>query len=105
MFSHPSVNGVVMWGFWEGRHYAPGAALWRRDWSPKPNGQAWLDLVQKEWQTNVLGKNQWRRSVKTHAAFLGDYQITVNAGGRKLEKTVSLEKGGEMRTVEFELGK
>ncbi len=103
MFSHPAVNGVVMWGFWEGRHYAPGAALWRRDWSPKPNGAAWLDLVQQQWQTNVLAKTDDKGTLKTRA-FLGDYQITVNAGGRKLEKTVTLENAGETQTVEFELG-
>ena len=102
MFSHPAVNGVVMWGFWEGRHYAPGAALWRRDWSVKPNGAAWLDLVQRQWMTNVLAKTDAQGTLATRA-FLGDYQITVNVGGQKLEKTVALENAGELRTVEFKL--
>ena len=102
MFSHPSVNGVVMWGFWEGRHYAPGAALWRKDWSPKPNGQAWMDLVKKEWMTNVVAKTDGAGTLKTRA-FLGDYQITVSANGKELVKQVSLENAGELRTVEFEL--
>ena len=103
MFSHPSVNGVIMWGFWEGRHYAPGAALWRNDWSEKPNAKAWLQLVQRDWMTNVLAKTDADGTLKTRA-FLGEYRITVNAGGQKLERSVTLEQAGEMRAVEFEVG-
>ncbi len=102
MFSHPAVNGVVMWGFWEGRHYAPSAALWNKDWSVRPNGQAWLDLVQKEWKTNVLAKTSADGMLKTRA-FLGDYQITVNANGKKLEKTISLENAGTTQNIEFDM--
>jgi len=32
-FSHPSFSSIVMWGFWEGRHWRPNGALWRKDWS------------------------------------------------------------------------
>ena len=102
MFSHPSVNGVIMWGFWEGRHYAPSAALWNKDWSLKPNGQAWMDLVKKAWMTNVVAKTDAAGTLKTRA-FTGDYLITVSANGRKLERTISLEKAGESKEVEFDL--
>ncbi len=102
MFSHPSVSGVVMWGFWEGRHYAPGAALWRQDWTPKPNGQAWLDLVQKEWRTNVIAPTLVDGTLKTRA-FLGDYQISVSVKGQSMTQNVSLGTAGEMKTVAFKL--
>ena len=26
-FSHPAVEGVLLWGFWDGAHYRPTAAL------------------------------------------------------------------------------
>ncbi|MEY4482917.1 MAG: hypothetical protein RL693_369, partial [Verrucomicrobiota bacterium] len=32
-FSHPAYTGFVMWGFWEGAHWKPETALWRKDWS------------------------------------------------------------------------
>ncbi len=102
MFSHPAVNGVVMWGFWEGRHYAPSAALWNKDWTPKPNGKAWMKLVQDEWHTNVLAKTGADGALKTRA-FTGDYQITINAGAKKLERTVNLENAGETKTVTFDM--
>ena len=31
-FSHPAYTGMVMWGFWEGAHWKPDTALWRKDW-------------------------------------------------------------------------
>jgi GH35 family endo-1,4-beta-xylanase len=46
-FSHPGISSFLMWGFWESEHWLPNAALYRKDWSIKPNGQAWLDLVKK----------------------------------------------------------
>jgi len=26
-FSHPAVEGIIMWGHWEGAHWRPGAAI------------------------------------------------------------------------------
>ena len=40
-FSHPNMRSIIMWGFWEGRHWKPDAALYRRDWSIKPAGVVW----------------------------------------------------------------
>ncbi len=102
MFSHPAVNGVLMWGFWEGRHYAPDAALWKRDWTPKPNGQVWLDLVQKQWRTNLLAPSAADGTLQTRA-FLGDYEIVVTKNGQRATQKVSLDKAGQMKTVEFKL--
>ena len=46
-FSHPNVQGIMLWGFWEKRHWRPQAALIASDWSDlRPHGQAWMDLVQ-----------------------------------------------------------
>lgn len=100
MFSHPSVNGILMWGFWEGRHYAPGAALWHKDWTAKANGRVWLDLVQKQWRTNLTAATGTDGSLKTRA-FLGDYQITVTASGRTATKNVALGMAGLDTTIEL----
>jgi GH35 family endo-1,4-beta-xylanase len=54
-FSHPAMKGFLMWGFWAGAHWLPDGAMIRRDWSTKPNYDAWVDLVYKEWWTNTVG--------------------------------------------------
>lgn len=73
-FSHPSVTAIMTWGFWEGRHWRPDAALWRKDWSVKPNGQVWLDLTTREWWTDVTGRTDSAGVVKLRG-FPGDYEI------------------------------
>ena len=54
-FSDPEINGILIWGFWEGQHSHGGTALFRKDWSIKPNGQVWKDLVMNRWRTNCDG--------------------------------------------------
>ena len=98
VFSHPAVNGILMWGFWEGRHWRPQAALFRRDWSVKPNGRAWQDLVFKEWWTDVAARTdaQGRATVR---GFLGDYEVTATAGDRSKTVSLALRKAGASATV------
>ena len=91
-FSHPSVESVVMWGFWEGAHWMPDAALYRTDWSIKPHGKVWLDLVTKAWWTNVSGKTNKSGSFGGRA-FYGDYLITVTSGGVSKKITTVFHKG------------
>lgn len=93
LFSHPSVKGIVMWGFWEGLHWKPNAALFRRDWSVKPNGQAWMDLVLKQWWTEVAGKTAADGRFATRG-FLGDYEVTVTAGGKTNTVRAALPQAG-----------
>ena len=97
MFSHPSVKAFVLWGFWEGAHWIPSGAMMRRDWSLKPNGTVYQDLVFKKWWTNADGKTGAKGTFATRA-FLGDYEIEVVAGGKT--RTVKASLGKDGRTVE-----
>lgn len=76
-FSHPSMEGMVLWGFWEGRHWRPDAALWRRDWSIKPAGEVWRDLVFNQWWTDetLATGDDGRATVR---GFHGTYSVTVS---------------------------
>lgn len=102
VFSHPSVNGIIMWGFWEGRHWLPDAALWNRDWSIRPHGQVWMDLVHKAWWTNADGKTDRRGEFKTRG-FLGDYEITARtADGKTATRKAPLRQEGAQVVVTVE---
>ena len=92
-FSHPLVKAFVMWGFWEGAHWRPSGAMLRRDWSVKPNGEAYKDLVFKRWWTNANGKTSGQGTFTTRG-FLGDYEIEVKAGGKTKTVRATLSKGG-----------
>jgi endo-1,4-beta-xylanase len=97
-FSHPSVTAIMIWGFWEGRHWKPDAALWRRDWSIKPNGRVWTDLTTREWHTAgeaVTDENGWL----SFRGFHGIYQIDAGTGA---SHQVSLDKSRPTATVKIQ---
>lgn len=99
MFAHPAVKGVLTWGFWEGRHWIPKAAMFRRDWSLKSNGQAWIDLVKKQWWTDEQGTTDATGRYTTRG-FLGDYQVEASAGTGSVRQTATLTEAGlELRLV------
>ena len=97
-FSHPQVDAIVQWGFWEGRHWRPDAALWRRDWSIKPSGEAYRDLVFDRWWTDETLTTDDEGAATTRA-FPGRHGVRVEAKGRTLERVVELGPDGETLTL------
>lgn len=91
VFSHPGVVGFQMWGFWEGRHWKPAAALYRKNWEEKPNGAAYRDLVFREWWTREEGQTDTNGEFSVRG-FLGDYEVTVTAGEHRQVMPVSFGK-------------
>ena len=75
-FSHPAYDGFLLWGFWEGSHWIPDAALWNKDWTIKASGRTWEEWVGKRWQTrkdlvtDATGKISWR-------GFKGSYRLEI----------------------------
>jgi endo-1,4-beta-xylanase len=98
MFSHPQMEQILMWGFWEGSHWMPSAAMFRRDWTPKPNYYAFHDLVFQQWWTNVSGATDARGAFATRG-FLGEYQISVTVNGVTTTRRLSLGGPGASVTV------
>lgn len=80
LFSHPDVSAISTFGIWEKNIWNPLAALYRADWSLKPNGQVWHDLVTRQWWTNAAGTSNTSGDYSTRG-FLGDYLVTVTANG------------------------
>lgn len=102
LFSHPAVVGVQSWGFWEGAHWIPRAAMYRRDWSEKPNAQAYKSLVLDAWRTRASGTTdadgRWRGR-----GFHGEYVVTVEHDGRTFEQVFSVTAGAGAGTVRVPL--
>ncbi|MFH0879881.1 MAG: endo-1,4-beta-xylanase, partial [Lentisphaerota bacterium] len=73
-FSHPAMEGILLWGFWEGRQAIPQAALYRKDWSPKPAAEAWNRLVFQDWWTDETGVTG-RDGCFSARGFFGEYEI------------------------------
>lgn len=92
-FAHEGIDDFLTWGFWEGEHWRPDAAMYRQDWSIKPNGQAYIDLVFDEWWTDedlvstAVGLAETR-------GFKGEYEITVTYNGEQVTVPAVLSDDG-----------
>jgi GH35 family endo-1,4-beta-xylanase len=100
-FSHPSVIGIQHWGFWERSHWIPIAAMYRGDWSEKPNAAVYKSLVLDQWRTRLEEKTGANGALTTRG-FLGEYRVTVDSDGRHAEKTFTLG-ADQPATVEVKL--
>jgi len=98
VFAHEAVNGFVMWGFYAGAHWRPEAAMFRKDWSIKPNGEQYKRLVFEKWWTDETVKTDADGSASVRG-FLGDYNITITHAGKTVEKSIELQKGTSPITV------
>jgi endo-1,4-beta-xylanase len=95
-FAHPAVEGIMMWGFWEGANWIPVSSLYKRDWSPTPAAKAYQNLLFKEWWTKesgTIGKN----GIFLTPAFFGKYKVTVNG----ISKEIYLTKEKGIAVIDF----
>jgi len=101
-FAHPRITAFTMWGFWEGDHWLPRAALFRKDWSIKPNGMAIEELVTKTWSTHAT-LSTGPDGTASVRAFLGTLNVTVTFNGKTATHTVKLDKPGETAKLTIRL--
>jgi len=80
-FSHPQTEAFIMWGFWAKAHWfgEPGA-MFRADWTPKPNLKSYTDLVFGEWWTDATLVTDAQGETEIRA-FKGDYDIVIEKEG------------------------
>ncbi len=85
-FAHPAVEGIIMWGFWEGANWIPSSSMYKSDWTPTASAAAYRDLVFDEWWTKESGV-AGRKGIFTVPAFYGKYRITVNGVSKEVDLT------------------
>ncbi len=91
-FSHPATVGVQNWGFWEGAHWNPNAAMYTLDWQEKPNAVAWKNTIYEQWWNNFNGTSNTAGEFSSRG-FYGTYELTITAGNNVLAQEVTLTKG------------
>ena len=97
-FAHPGVDGFLIWGFWDGRHWRDEAPLFYDDWEQKPGYDVWTGLVFDEWWTEESGTTDGDGSFAT-TGFRGEYDVTATVDGEEVTETVTLSDDGA--TVEL----
>ncbi|MGA2916506.1 MAG: endo-1,4-beta-xylanase [Sedimentisphaerales bacterium] len=100
-FSDPNVEGILMWGFWQGLTWQSDWWIVNSDWTLNQTGQKYEALMD-EWTTkdanitDLNGKTGFR-------GFHGTYEITLSRPGEPNAEIYTIElQPGEM-PVEFTL--
>lgn len=101
-FSHPAVECITQWGFWEKNHWKPNRATVRKDWTLKPAGKVYEDLVFNQFWTETKGQTGADGKFKTRG-FLGDYEITAEHSGVSMTIKAVIKRG--KNEVEIKLDK
>jgi len=102
-FSVPHITMIQLWGFWDSSSKQGSPRLmYKNDWTIKPGGIAFQDLVYNKWWTNEEGTtdNGGKYSVR---GFYGDYDLKINADGKEYLLSLPLYKDSK-NDVEITLG-
>ncbi|XP_033754378.1 LOW QUALITY PROTEIN: endo-1,4-beta-xylanase 1-like [Pecten maximus] len=97
--SHPAVEGVLLWGFWDGQIWLPNSALATgSNVQPNAAGKRYQQLFHQTWRTHVT-KSVTGSTV--HATgFMGDYTLKIKHNGHTVKtQHFTLDKGGKTVTV------
>jgi len=102
-FSHPAVEGILMWGFWAGSHWrGPNAAIVNLDWSLNAAGRCYEALM-SEWTTTAAGITA-PDGTFDFRGFHGDYEVTLTPpGGQPAVQRVSLGSGDGQAILNLKL--
>ncbi|GAB3670097.1 hypothetical protein GCM10028856_19360 [Halopiger thermotolerans] len=105
-FSHPDTESFLVWGHWDGVHWAPDfdgsepdGVLFDTDWNPKPAYDYYTNLVFDEWWTEETGETD--SGVYETRAFKGEYEVTARYDGVETTTTATVSDDGT--TVELAL--
>jgi GH35 family endo-1,4-beta-xylanase len=102
-YSHPAVEGIIMWVFWAGNSWrGPNACLAHRDWTLNEAGKRYEALM-AEWSTETSGKTD-SNGVVSFRGFHGDYTVTVALpNGQTVDRSIQVERGAKTQVAMIRL--
>ncbi|MGB7328483.1 MAG: endo-1,4-beta-xylanase [Rubripirellula sp.] len=89
-FSHPAVQGIVQWGFWEGDMWKPRGHLMTKDWQLTAAGRRFDELVNHKWWTRASGKSD--DGTFQSRVFHGVQSVTVQHGDYQWTRDIAVGK-------------
>jgi len=82
-FSHPAIEGILLWGFWDNRHWVQNGGIIASDGREKPAAKLIYDLWHKVWTTNGTFKAEG--DVVKFRGYPGKYKVTANGKSAVME--------------------
>ena len=104
-FEHESVDGFIMWGFWDTGHWRGNAPLFDADWNTKTEAAPWFNLVHGDWKPNLVGQTvnangEW---IAPEGLFDGSYDITARLNGQSTTMADVAVNGAGVQIVTIEI--
>ena len=90
-FSHPSIEGLLFWGFWDQRHWRGKQAslVDGHNFVMNAAGKKYRDLVFNQWWTEEA--HHTSTGITSTRIFKGDHIVTVKDGDQVIEtRTISI---------------
>ncbi len=102
-YSHPAVEGIMMWVVWAGNSWrGPNAGIARRDWTLNEAGKRYEALM-SEWSTQTSGDTD-TQGVFAFRGFHGDYEIVATPQqGDAVTHSLEVSPGAEAQTATVQL--
>ncbi len=105
-YSHPAVEGIMMWIFWAGNSWrGPNGGLAKRDWTLNEAGRR-FEALMAEWSTNASCVAD-SDGIFTFQGFQGDYAVRLKGSDAAFSPgtfTVSAGQGPQVVTLHVEKG-
>lgn len=80
-FAYPAVQGILLWGFWDGKIFEPSASLVNGpDLTPNAAGRAYQTLYHQTWRTNEA-RDVTDTSPIQMRGFKGTYTVNLKQNG------------------------
>jgi endo-1,4-beta-xylanase len=93
-FSHPAVQGILMWGFWQNSFWKANCYIVNANWTLNEAGRRYEALL-KEWTTDTQDITD-ANGVMAFRGFHGKYEITVTPpAGPAVMASVDLPPGDQ----------
>ncbi len=86
-YSHPSVAGIILWGFWDSRHWIPNGGIIEEDKTAKPAADSLWHLWREVWTTNSTGTTP-ANGAFGFRGFPGKYEVIVGSGTSLVRDTL-----------------
>jgi GH35 family endo-1,4-beta-xylanase len=81
-FSHEAVKSFLFWGFWANSHWLPEGAMFNSDWTIRPHGEAYKNLVFNEWWTKKTDSLTNAEGKTRLEGFLGTFKYNIKSGDK-----------------------
>lgn len=101
-FSHPSVNGIMLWSALKQNGKCYQMCLTDTNLNNLPAGDI-VDKLLKEWETGVMKSQTDEHGAFSFYGFLGEYRVTASFGGKTTNSTFSVSRSDETRHFSIQI--